>query len=46
MGEWSARMVTEIVGCAHGELRAGLELEVVFAGGVPRFRPRETAVAV
>lgn len=33
------RMMTEIVDCAHGELRAGLELEAVFPEGVPKFRP-------
>ncbi|MFC8512853.1 Zn-ribbon domain-containing OB-fold protein [Streptomyces sp. NPDC057257] len=36
------RMMTEIVGCAEGELRAGMELEVVFRDGVAVFRPRFT----
>ncbi|MFI0512594.1 putative OB-fold protein [Streptomyces canus] len=33
------RMMTELVDCAHGELRAGLELVAVFPEGVPKFRP-------
>ena len=33
------RMMTEVVECAYGELRAGLELEAVFPVGVPKFRP-------
>ena len=34
------RMMTEIVHCAHEDLRPGLELEAVFPEGVPKFRPR------
>ncbi|MEU6143190.1 Zn-ribbon domain-containing OB-fold protein [Streptomyces sp. NPDC047081] len=34
------RMMTEIVGCAEGALRAGMGLEVVFRDGVAVFRPR------
>ncbi|MFF7643514.1 OB-fold domain-containing protein [Streptomyces canus] len=33
------RMMTEIVDCGHGELRAGLGLVAVFPDGVPKFRP-------
>lgn len=33
-------MMTEIVGCAHDDLRAGLDLEAVFPDGVPKFRAR------
>ncbi|WP_329598229.1 Zn-ribbon domain-containing OB-fold protein [Streptomyces pseudovenezuelae] len=33
------RMMTEIVDCTHGELRAGADLVVVFPDGVPKFRP-------
>ncbi|MFF3330432.1 Zn-ribbon domain-containing OB-fold protein [Streptomyces sp. NPDC002888] len=32
------RMMTEVVECGAGELRAGMELEVVFREGVPVFR--------
>ncbi|NUP41450.1 MAG: Zn-ribbon domain-containing OB-fold protein [Streptomyces sp.] len=35
------RMMTEVVGCGAGELRAGAELEVAFRDGTPVFRPRE-----
>ncbi len=35
------RMMTEVVECGDGgRLRAGMELEVVFRGGVPVFRAR------
>ncbi|WP_369223384.1 Zn-ribbon domain-containing OB-fold protein [Streptomyces sp. R39] len=33
------RMMTELVAADPGTLRAGLELEVAFRGGVPVFRP-------
>ncbi|MGI5455679.1 Zn-ribbon domain-containing OB-fold protein [Streptomyces sp. CA-249302] len=33
------RMMTEVVGCAEGGLRAGMVLEVVFRDGVAVFRP-------
>ncbi|MFF7561844.1 Zn-ribbon domain-containing OB-fold protein [Streptomyces pseudovenezuelae] len=33
------RMMTEIVDCPHGELRAGADLVAVFPDGVPKFRP-------
>jgi hypothetical protein len=39
-------VVTEFVGCAGEGLRVGLELVVVFPGGVPKFRPRGTTAAV
>lgn len=32
-------MMTEIVDCTHGELRAGADLVAVFPDGVPKFRP-------
>jgi uncharacterized OB-fold protein len=34
------RMMTEVVGCGAGELRAGMELDVAFREGTPVFRPR------
>jgi uncharacterized OB-fold protein len=34
------RMMTEVVECAEGALRIGMELEVAFRTGVPVFRPR------
>ncbi|MFC9927145.1 Zn-ribbon domain-containing OB-fold protein [Streptomyces sp. NPDC127190] len=37
------RMMTEVVGCGEGELRAGMELEVRFREGVPVFAPRRPA---
>ncbi|MDH6218286.1 Zn-ribbon domain-containing OB-fold protein [Streptomyces pseudovenezuelae] len=37
------RMMTEIVECGEGELRAGMALEAVFPDGVPKFRPHGTA---
>ncbi|MFG2469006.1 Zn-ribbon domain-containing OB-fold protein [Streptomyces canus] len=40
------RMMTEIVDCAHENLRAGLDLEAVFPDGVPKFRPRGGPLAV
>jgi hypothetical protein len=33
-------MMTEVVECAEGALRIGMELEVAFRTGVPVFRPR------
>lgn len=33
------RMMTEIVDCPAGELRAGMAVEVAFRAGVPVFRP-------
>ena len=39
-------MMTEIVDCAHEDLRAGLDLEAVFPDGVPKFRPHGTSGAV
>ncbi|MFE3036351.1 Zn-ribbon domain-containing OB-fold protein [Streptomyces canus] len=33
------RLMTEIVDCGYGELRAGMDLEAVFPDGVPKFRP-------
>ena len=39
------RMMTELVDCAHEELRAGMHLEAVFPAGVPKFRPRGTTAA-
>lgn len=38
------RMMTEVVDCAPGSLRAGLALEVGFRQGIPVFRPKGTAV--
>ncbi|MFJ6086321.1 Zn-ribbon domain-containing OB-fold protein [Streptomyces sp. NPDC092369] len=37
------RMMTEIVECGEGELRAGMPLTATFPDGVPKFRPHETA---
>jgi uncharacterized OB-fold protein len=37
------RMMTEIVGCGEGELRAGMALAATFPDGVPKFRPHGTA---
>ncbi|MCX5287394.1 MULTISPECIES: Zn-ribbon domain-containing OB-fold protein [unclassified Streptomyces] len=34
------RMMTEVVGCEAGELRAGAELKAEFRDGVAVFRPR------
>ncbi|MET7478657.1 Zn-ribbon domain-containing OB-fold protein [Streptomyces sp. NPDC005648] len=38
------RMMTEVVGCEPGGLRAGMELEVTFRDGTPVFRPGEAAL--
>jgi uncharacterized OB-fold protein len=35
------RMMTEVVGCEAGELRAGAELVVVFREGIAVFRPAD-----
>lgn len=37
------RMMTEVVECAPGALRIGMELEVAFREGAPVFRPRPAA---
>ncbi|EDY53578.2 conserved hypothetical protein [Streptomyces sviceus ATCC 29083] len=39
-------VVTEVVGCAGEDLRAGLDLEVVFSDRGAKFRPRGTSGAV
>lgn len=37
------RMMTEVVGCAEGALRIGMELTVAFREGIPVFRPDPVA---